>query len=70
MTSDDRQKNDNLESIMCHKVSGMTVDKIMNINHLNEIDILKIDIEGSEKEVFMDSSHWIDKVNILSYMRQ
>jgi hypothetical protein len=37
----------------------------MNDYNLTSIDILKIDIEGAEKEVFEDSSLWIDKVDSL-----
>jgi hypothetical protein len=33
--------------------------------HLDRIDILKIDIEGAEKEVFESSSKWIDKVSVI-----
>jgi len=50
---------------MCHKVWGMTVDKIMEDNGLERIDVLKIDIEGAEREVFRDSSSWIKKVDAL-----
>ena len=46
-----------------HKVTAMTVDKIMDDYHLDRINILKIDIEGAEKEVFSDTSSWIDKVD-------
>jgi len=48
-----------------HRVQGMTINKIMNDNHLERIDILKLDIEGAEREVFIDSSSWINKVNAL-----
>jgi hypothetical protein len=34
----------------------------MNLEH---IDILKIDIEGAEKEVFESSSIWIGKIGII-----
>jgi hypothetical protein len=32
---------------------------------LEHIDLLKIDIEGAEKEVFRDASAWIDNVRML-----
>ncbi len=48
-----------------HEVQGMTVDTIMKEHGINHIDILKIDIEGAELEVFRDSSSWIDKVDAL-----
>lgn len=49
----------------CHKVAALTVDKIIHDYKLDKIDILKIDIEGSEKEVFSDTSSWIGNVNAL-----
>lgn len=47
----------------CHQVPGMTVDKIMANYNLLEVDIIKIDIEGAEKEVFKDTTAWIGSVN-------
>lgn len=47
----------------CHVVPAMTVKKIMQDNDLKKIDILKIDIEGAEKEVFRDTSSWIESVD-------
>ncbi len=44
-------------------VEVMTLDKIMKDYDLEKIDILKIDIEGAEKEVFSDTSSWIEKVD-------
>lgn len=48
-----------------HNVRGMTVDTLMKENGLEYIDILKIDIEGAEKEIFEDASRWIDSVGLL-----
>ena len=47
----------------CHVVEGMTVDKFMADYRLSRIDILKVDIEGAEREVFNDTSAWIGRVN-------
>jgi FkbM family methyltransferase len=49
----------------CHTIEGLTVDRIMNMYDLERLDLLKIDIEGAEKEVFLDSSSWIDRVDSL-----
>jgi FkbM family methyltransferase len=60
------EKNEPSESLpgnFCHAVSAMTVEKIMQDYNLEKIDILKIDIEGAEKEVFSDTSPWIEKVD-------
>lgn len=46
----------------CHAVMGVTIDKLMADYNLSKIDILKVDIEGAEKEVFSDTSPWIDAV--------
>ncbi|MEZ4754822.1 MAG: FkbM family methyltransferase [Bdellovibrionota bacterium] len=48
-----------------HEVRSITVDKIIREFKLAKIDILKIDIEGAEREVFADTSAWIDKVGSL-----
>ena len=47
----------------CHTVMAMTIDTIMKDYRLAKIDILKIDIEGAEKEVFSDTSSWIEKID-------
>lgn len=46
-----------------YQVPGKTVDKIIEDFGLESVDILKVDIEGSEKEVFENSSLWIEKIN-------
>jgi FkbM family methyltransferase len=47
-------------------VPGITVDNLMANYHIDSIDILKVDIEGSEREVFQSSSTWIDKVKVIA----
>lgn len=49
----------------CHKVTAITVDGLMDLYELERIDVLKIDIEGAEKEVFADTSAWIERVDTL-----
>jgi len=46
-------------------VAGMTLDRLMKDHDLERIDVLKVDIEGAEKEVFSDTSLWIDKVDAI-----
>lgn len=50
---------------VAHLVKALTIDKILDEYGLEQIDILKIDIEGSEKEVFDASSKWINRVDTL-----
>ncbi len=44
-------------------VAALTIDRLMRDFGLQKIDILKVDIEGAEREVFAHSSTWIDKVD-------
>jgi FkbM family methyltransferase len=47
------------------EVRGMTVDTVMNEQGIEHIDILKMDIEGAEQEVFSDPSSWLGRVDAL-----
>lgn len=55
---------DSRESVQ--KVPGMTIEKVMRDYSIDYIDILKVDIEGSEKELFENSSSWIDSVGVIA----
>lgn len=46
-------------------VQALTLDAVMSKMGLKTVDLLKIDIEGAEKEVFENSAKWIDKVKII-----
>ena len=46
-------------------VLGLTVDAIMREAGVEKVDLLKIDIEGAEREVFEGCSDWIRKVGVL-----
>lgn len=50
------------------KIKAMSVLDIMELSGLETIDFLKIDIEGSEKEIFSaaDSKKWIRKSKVIS----
>jgi len=49
-----------------HDIKAVTIDTILKTSGVQEIDILKIDIEGSEKELFSgDCNAWIDKVKVI-----
>jgi len=47
------------------EVQGYSIPDIMNRYNFDSIDILKVDIEGAETEVFRDTSAWIDKIDSL-----
>jgi FkbM family methyltransferase len=44
---------------------AFTLGYIMSLFGLAHVDILKVDIEGSEKEVFENSSPWIDRIGVI-----
>lgn len=48
-----------------HTVHAFTVESILRDFGVERIDILKIDIEGSELEIFQTANRWIDKVDSL-----
>ncbi|MEZ8195316.1 FkbM family methyltransferase [Vibrio cortegadensis] len=56
-TAEDSDDND------ADLIDAVTVDYLLEHYKLGHIDILKIDIEGSEKEVFDDTSKWLSNVN-------
>ena len=45
-----------------HTVKTVTIDSLLNDYNLGVIDILKMDIEGAEKEVLHNHSSWINNV--------
>jgi FkbM family methyltransferase len=47
-------------------VPAITLDRLMSDFDIQFIDLLKVDIEGSEKEVFERSSLWISRVGVIA----
>lgn len=48
------------------RVPAVTIPEVMRTYQLDKIDLLKLDIEGSEKEIFETSQPWIDCVDAIS----
>ncbi len=48
-----------------HSVRALTVADVIEEYGLDRIDLLKVDIEGSEREVFDDPSGWIGRVDAI-----
>ncbi len=46
-------------------VQALSINSLMEKMGVNHVDLLKIDIEGSEKEVFETSATWIGKVDVI-----
>jgi FkbM family methyltransferase len=47
------------------RVPAVTMDDLLRKFGMESVDILKMDIEGAEKEVFEKSSAWIGKVGVI-----
>jgi FkbM family methyltransferase len=56
----------NNSDVPLQKINAFTVDKIMEMFNLPKIDLLKIDIECAEKEVFENPAAWISNVNAIA----
>lgn len=54
-----------VDSFNKHDIQAITINNILNNSNFNKIDILKLDIEGSEKEVFSKNLEWLDKTNMI-----
>jgi FkbM family methyltransferase len=46
-------------------VECISLPDLLDEFDIDKLDVLKIDIEGSEKEVFDTSSEWIDRVDVI-----
>jgi FkbM family methyltransferase len=50
----------------CGTALGITLDMVMQQYGFKKIDLLKMDIEGAEKEVFANAANWIDRVDAIA----
>ena len=48
------------------EVRAQTIPQLIEEHELGQIDILKLDIEGAEKQVLQESGEWIDRVSVLA----
>lgn len=46
-------------------IEAITIDEIIRISKAEVIDVLKLDIEGAEKEVLSGKPEWLGKINVL-----
>jgi FkbM family methyltransferase len=47
-------------------IRGLTLRELITDLGIQQIDLLKVDIEGSEREVFQNSADWIGRVGIIA----
>jgi FkbM family methyltransferase len=62
---DDENRNAPRELLAKEQVDALTVDDLVREYSIDRIDLLKLDIEGSELEVLANSSGWIDRVDAI-----
>jgi FkbM family methyltransferase len=53
-------------SIHRRSTRGVTLDKLMADLGIDYVDLLKVDVEGSEREIFAHSRQWIGKVGVIA----
>jgi FkbM family methyltransferase len=46
-------------------IQGITIDSILAERNWDQVDIVKMDIEGAEKEVFSGNNSWLHKTKLL-----
>jgi len=46
-------------------VDAITISKILDANGWDEVDFVKMDIEGAEEKVFSDGSSWEKRVKCI-----
>ena len=46
-------------------IRAISMDTLCTMFELDKIDLLKIDIEGSEEALFSENTGWLDKVNMI-----
>ncbi|MEI8037510.1 MAG: FkbM family methyltransferase [Verrucomicrobiota bacterium] len=56
--------NDARDRSRIGSVPGLTIAAILHEAGETQVDLLKVDIEGAEREVMEDSAGWIDKVGV------
>jgi FkbM family methyltransferase len=60
---DSTRENRDLTAL--YEVVGITVEEVLTQHSATGVDVLKLDIEGSEKDVLAHSSAWMPKVDLL-----
>ena len=60
-----RRSSDAVTGAWRQKVRGFTVDRIMDDFGLAHVDVLKLDIEGAEREVLDSPGAWIGRVDVI-----
>ncbi len=54
------------EDLNLEKIESITINDLMSYHEIQEIDFLKIDIEGAEAELFSENIEWLNKTKVLA----
>ncbi|NJO17399.1 MAG: FkbM family methyltransferase [Thioploca sp.] len=46
-------------------IHSITIEDILQLSNSDRISILKLDVEGAEKEIFSNSDNWINKIDMI-----
>lgn len=57
--------NDRSSTETIGQVRSLSIAQILNDYNIEHLDVLKIDVEGAEKEIFEDCKDWINRVGII-----
>jgi FkbM family methyltransferase len=55
------------EGKLVGKIEAVGLNDIMKNQTIDEVDVLKLDVEGAEKEIFSENIEWLSKVNCLIF---
>jgi FkbM family methyltransferase len=47
------------------KTRAVTLDTLLDEHGISQVDLLKLDVEGAEKEIFSSSDNWISDVSMI-----
>jgi FkbM family methyltransferase len=46
-------------------VRALTMDEILKLSHETSVDLLKLDVEGAEREIFSGDCGWLERVKLI-----
>ena len=61
-----QQSGDGLAGTVCGTVQGVTIPYLMKKYKMEQIDFLKLDIEGAEKTVLSGNPEWLSRVGVMA----
>ena len=59
--------NSLIKSNHLNKIKSISINDIINKENINKIDFIKLDINGSENEVFSKNIEWLEITNCLAF---